>query len=228
MSNEGIMTNVWGPPGWVFLHCITMGYPYKIDTKNKEHISRKQHTKNFFNSLGHVLPCKYCRESYLEYISECPIDKHLNTRKKLAKWFYDIHNKVNQKLGVPKCDIPPFKEFYQKYETYRAKCKQTTDNDRKNRKEKGCVHPKDGISKRSHIKIFDIFGKDCSLLKRDQKIENKDLETIQKFVKTHNMKLLNRLSKKTRKYILQNALKCVQQKIGNVNLSLQIVKFFIK
>ena len=40
------------------------------------------------------------------------------------------------------------------------------------------------------------------------------------------MKLLNRLSQKTRKYVLQNALKCVQQKIGNVNLSLQIINFF--
>ena len=60
-----MMTNVWGPPGWVFLHCITIGYPIKIDPKNKEHISRKKHTMNFFNSLGHVLPCKYCRESYL-------------------------------------------------------------------------------------------------------------------------------------------------------------------
>ena len=57
----------------------------------------------------------------------------------------------------------------------------------------------------------------------DFELQIKDLETIQKFVKTHNMKLLNRLSQKTRKYVLQNALKCVQQKIGNVNLSLQII-----
>ena len=48
---------------------------------------------------------------------------------------------------------------------------------------------------------------------------------MQKFIKTHNMKLLNRLSQKTRKYVLQNALKCVKQKIGNVNLSLQIINF---
>ena len=101
-----MMTNVWGPPGWVFLHSITMGYPYKINPKNKKDISRKEYTKIFFNSLGHVFPCKYCRESYSKYISQHPIDKHLNTRKKLVKWFYDIHNKVNQKLGVPKCDIP--------------------------------------------------------------------------------------------------------------------------
>jgi len=221
-----MMTNVWGPPGWVFLHCITVGYPYKINPKNKEHISRKQHTKEFFNNLGHVLPCKYCRESYLKFISESPIDNHLNTRKELAKWFYNIHNKVNQKLGVPKCDIPPFKEFYQKYETYRAKCKQTTDNDRKKRKEKGCIHPNDGVPKRTHIKIFDIFGKNCSLLTKNQKVEKKDLQIIQKFVKNNNIKILSKLSKKTQKYVLQNASKCIQQKMGNVDLSLQIINFF--
>ena len=70
-----------GTTGWVFLHCITMGYPYKINTKNKQHLSRKKHIK-IFNTLGHVLPCKYCRESYLEYVSQT-IDKHLNTRKEL-------------------------------------------------------------------------------------------------------------------------------------------------
>ena len=225
MSNEGIMTNVWGPPGWVFLHCITVGYPYKINSKNKEHISRKKYTKIFFNSLGHVLPCKYCRQSYLQYLTEHPIDKHLDTRKKLAKWFYDIHNKINKKLGVPKCDIPSFKEFYQKYETYRAKCKPTTNQDRKNRKAKGCVKPKDGIPKRTHIKIFDIFGKDCSLLTKNQKVEKKDLEIIQKFVKNNNVHILSKLSKKTQKYVLQNALKCINNKLGNISLSLQIVDF---
>ena len=95
MSNEGIMTNVWGP--WmVFLHCVKLD-THKKDSKNKEHISRKKYTKIFFNSLGHVLPCKYCRQSYLEYLTEHPIDKHLDMAK-LAKWFYDIHNKINRKL----------------------------------------------------------------------------------------------------------------------------------
>jgi hypothetical protein len=225
MSNEGIMTNVWGPPGWVFLHCITVGYPYKINSKNKEHMIRKKNAKIFFNSLAYVLPCTYCRESFLQYITEHPIDKHLNTRKKLSKWFYDLHNKINKKLGVPNCDIPSFKEFYQKYETYRAKCKKTTKKDRIKRKEKGCINPKDGIPKRTHIKIFDIFGEDCSLLKKDQKIEKKDLEIIQKFVKNNNVKTLSKLSKKTTKYVLQNALKCINNKLGNISLSLQIINF---
>ena len=226
MSNEGMMTNVWGPPGWVFLHCVTLGYPYKINDKNKKHILRKKHTKIFFTSLGYILPCKYCRDSYLKYISENPIDNHLNTRKKLAKWFYNIHNKINKKLGVPKCDIPTFKEFYQKYETYRAKCKKTTKKDVKKRKEKGCLNPKDGVPKQTYIKIYDIHGKDCSLLKKNQKIEKNDLKIIQKFIKTNNIKLLSKISKNTQKYLLDNAIKCIQYKTGNMELSLKIINFF--
>ena len=40
-ENNGMMTKVWGPAGWVFLHSCVMGYPVKIDKSNKEHRLRK-------------------------------------------------------------------------------------------------------------------------------------------------------------------------------------------
>ena len=100
------------------------------------------------------MPCKYCRESYQDFIKEHPIDKNLNTRKQLTKWLYDIHNKVNHKLGVPDCDIPSFKDIQDKYETYRAKCKKTTDEERLNNLAKGCVTPADGTPKKCEIKVI--------------------------------------------------------------------------
>ena len=151
--DNGMMTKVWGPAGWMFLHCVTFGYPYAINPENPDHKDKKEHYKNFFNELGHVMPCKYCRESYLDFIKEHPIDKHLKTRKQLSKWLYDIHNKVNNKLGVPDCDIPSFKEVQDKYETYRAKCKKTTDEERFNNLAKGCVTPADGTPKKCEIKV---------------------------------------------------------------------------
>ena len=39
----------------------------------------------------------------------------------------------------------------------------------------------DGIPKRTSIKIFDINGEDCSLLKKNQKIEKRDLKILQNF-----------------------------------------------
>ena len=153
-QNNGIMTKVWGPAGWVFLHSCVMGYPVKIDENNKNDRKRKKMTKNFFETIGFVFPCRYCRDSYKEFIKEIPIDRHLGTRRSLARWLYRIHNKVNKKLGVPKCDIPTFQEVYDRYETYRAKCKPTSPKERRSRLEKGCVVPKDGKKKRCLIKII--------------------------------------------------------------------------
>ena len=36
--DNGLMTRIWGPSGWLFLHCISFGFPYKIDPTNPEHL----------------------------------------------------------------------------------------------------------------------------------------------------------------------------------------------
>ena len=46
-KDNGLMTKVWGPPGWLFFHCIAFGYPYKIDDSNYEHFEKKIIIKNF-------------------------------------------------------------------------------------------------------------------------------------------------------------------------------------
>lgn len=158
-KNNGLMTKVWGPPGWVFLHSIAMGYPFKINEYNEEDVIRKNNTKTFYESVGNVFPCVYCRNSYKIFIKETPIDNFLNTRKDLAKWIYIIHNKVNNKLGVPKCDIPLFEDVYNKYESYRAECTKTTQKERIKNMGKGCVVPKDGLKKKCVIKIIKVNNK---------------------------------------------------------------------
>jgi hypothetical protein len=151
--HNGMMTKVWGPAGWLFLHCITFGYPYELDMNKKEDLDKAIKYKNFFKLIGEVLPCRYCRESYLDFINEHPIDPNLVSREKLTKWFYDIHNKVNHKLGVPNCEIPSFQEVKDQYEQYRAKCKKTTENERLKNAAKGCVRPADGTPKRCIVKV---------------------------------------------------------------------------
>ena len=86
--NQGMQTSVWGPTAWIFLHCITMGYPYKIEKSNRDHKNRKKSTKRFFKLLGEVMPCKYCRDSYKKFFKETFDDNVLSSRKKLAKWFF--------------------------------------------------------------------------------------------------------------------------------------------
>jgi hypothetical protein len=67
-----------------------------------------------------------------------------------------MHNKVNQKLGVAQCNIPTFSEFQDEYEQYRAKCKKTTDKERQENKNKGCIAPATGTPKRCVIKVVSI------------------------------------------------------------------------
>jgi hypothetical protein len=169
--DNGMMTKVWGPPGWLFLHCITFGYPYYIDMENDKHMVRMEATKRFFYNVGYVLPCKYCRESYKEFMAEIPIDNYLESRKSLTKWLYKMHNKVNRKLGVPDCAIPSFGEVVNEYEAFRAKCSKTTEAERINNMAKGCVVPADGTTKKCFLRI--IKTKKGDVTRRSNASENK-------------------------------------------------------
>ena len=41
--------------------------------KNSEDVSRMKHTLNFFKEIPYVLPCKYCRESFIKFSKEMPV-----------------------------------------------------------------------------------------------------------------------------------------------------------
>jgi hypothetical protein len=108
-------TRFWGPDGWKLLHSIPHNYP---ETPTKDD---KNTYAIFFESIKYILPCIYCRMSYTEYINDIPINNYLDSRKKLAKWVYLIHNKVNDKLrkqGLLHYDDPTFDSVYKKYEEY--------------------------------------------------------------------------------------------------------------
>lgn len=153
--DNGLMTRLWGPSGWMFLHCITFGYPYKIDPTNAEHLEKQNDYYRFFYYLGKVLPCKYCRDSYMDFFLKLSPMSHLGTRKEFTKWLYDIHNMVNDKLGVPKCETPSFEEIEERYQSFRAACKPITESQRANNASKGCIAPADGKPKRSVIKVVE-------------------------------------------------------------------------
>lgn len=98
-STAGLNTTKWGPGGWFFLFsCIMGGYPVKIDNTNSEHILVQKHFKIMFQSLGYIMPCVFCRESFKKFYKELPIDDFLVGRIQLMYWLYLIRNKVNTKL----------------------------------------------------------------------------------------------------------------------------------
>lgn len=154
--NNGMMTKIWGPAGWLFLHCVTYGYPLNPennDIQNGISVGKtRQNYKDFFLRIGDVLPCKYCRDSYKKFIITDPITPNLNNRNLLTKWLWRIHNRVNEKLGDHYCDAD-FKTINLKYESYRAKCTPTTPFEKLINIKKGCILPKDGMPKKCHINI---------------------------------------------------------------------------
>ena len=92
-------TKVWGPAIWFFLHSMAMVYPKHIHN-NEQDQKKKYYMAEFIINLGHVLPCWLCKTSYNHFINELKFMEQLNSRKHLVKFFYDLHNKVNNKLGV--------------------------------------------------------------------------------------------------------------------------------
>ena len=83
----------------------------------------------------------------------------MKSRQTITKWLYDIHNMVNEKLGVPACEIPKFEEIEEKYQSFRASCAPLTTEQRNNNSVKGCTIPADGKSKRSVIKVVEFEKK---------------------------------------------------------------------
>jgi hypothetical protein len=118
-KSNGLITKIWGPHFWEVLHAVSFGYP--LEPTNENIIDYKA----FFITIKNVLPCRYCRESYQEYVlvdKETKLEsKHLINRDELTKWVYNLHNRVNLKLGMT-YDIS-YKDVYEKYESYRAICK---------------------------------------------------------------------------------------------------------
>ena len=116
MSNN-LRTKIWGPPMWFSLACILMGYPEENPTKRQKKIY-----KQFLTILGDVLPCNLCRDSYKRYIKELKLDDYvMSSRYRLVMWLFDIHNKVNKKLGCKIFSENRMERKYDFFDKFRAK-----------------------------------------------------------------------------------------------------------
>lgn len=137
-SGDGMLTSVWGPPMWHFLHTMSFNYPTNPTAEDKKHYS------DFVYSLRYVLPCKYCRINLTSNLKANPIREcHLKSRETFSKYIYRLHEIVNKRLdkksGLSYCDVR------ERYEHFRSRC---TKNDPPpkifnfaKKKEKGCTEP---------------------------------------------------------------------------------------
>lgn len=84
---------VWGPLFWHTLHIVALGYP------KEPTYAQKRAAKEFYESLGILIPCPVCREHYQTHLQKIPITPHLDRREDLFKWTVQLHNEVNALLG---------------------------------------------------------------------------------------------------------------------------------
>tara|TARA_Y100000780_G_scaffold232441_2_gene263937 strand:+ start:1312 stop:1893 length:582 start_codon:yes stop_codon:yes gene_type:complete len=145
-SGDGMLTSVWGPGLWHYLHTMSFNYPVNPSKKDKIEYMK------FVKSLVHVLPCKYCRINLKNNFKDLPLTKsHMKDRDSFSRYIYNLHEHVNRMLN--KKSNLSFNDVRERYEHFRARCTNDKDEIKDKKKEKGCVTPLYGKKSRCLIKI---------------------------------------------------------------------------
>ena len=159
-SGDGMLTTVWGPSMWHYLH--TMSFNYPVDPT----IEDKKHYRDFVLNLRYVLPCKYCRINLKTNFKHLPITiSVMKNRESFSRYIYDLHELVNKMLNkksnLAYCDVR------ERFEHFRSRCseekpklfdfsrlnKNKTKKGKGKGKEKGCTEPLYGKKSKCIIKI---------------------------------------------------------------------------
>lgn len=114
-SGDGMLTSVWGPSMWHFLHTTSFNYPVSPTPQDKSHY------RNFILNLQHILPCKYCRINLHNNFKTFPLQMcHMKNRDTFSRYVYRLHEIVNKMLGkiskLSYCDVR------ERYENFRSRC----------------------------------------------------------------------------------------------------------
>ena len=135
-SNDGMLTSVWGPSMWHYLHTMSFNYPVKPTCDDKTNY------RNFVLNLKYVLPCGKCRMNLCKNFKKLPLKMgHMKSRETFSKYIYNLHELINHMLD--KKSGLSYKDVRERYEHFRARC---ADN-KKNpsgvvvKSEIGCTEP---------------------------------------------------------------------------------------
>ena len=172
-SGDGMLTTIWGPGMWHYLHTMSFNYPVQPTKEDKKHY------KEFVLQLQHVLPCGKCRDNLKQNFKTKPLtNAHMKDRTTFSKYIYDLHEKINallnKKSGLSYCDVR------ERYEHFRSRCVKTLkEKYLKNKtkkvrfekdiiKEKGCTEPLYGEKSKCVLQIIPENTR-CETLQIDEK-----------------------------------------------------------
>ena len=164
-SGDGMLTSIWGPSMWHYLHTMSFNYPVEPSKENKHYY------KEFVKNLQYTLPCKYCRINLKNNFKAHPIKEcHMKDRESFSRYVYELHELVNKMLdkksGLKYCDVT------ERYEHFRSRCSNEKQKlfkfNKTKKKEKGCTEPLYGKKAKCIIKIVP-HEKKCKTLEIDNK-----------------------------------------------------------
>ena len=171
-AGDGMVTSVWGPPLWHYLHTMSFNYPVKPSLEDKKHY------RNFILNLRYILPCKYCRMNLKTNFKQLPLKmSDMKSRETFSKYVYNLHELVNKMLhknsNLSYCDVR------ERYEHFRSRCTDEKPKlfkfkryQTKKHKEKGCTEPLYGTKSKCVINIVPQNEKGPSI-----KIDKKCIKT---------------------------------------------------
>ena len=180
-SGDGMLTSVWGPGMWHFLHTMSFNYPVRPTEKDKDHYYE------FMMDLKNVLPCGKCRKNLVKNYKKLPLRrKDLESRAMFSKYVYDLHELINTMLH--KKSGLTFEEVRERYEHFRARCNKMARVTRKlkpggkkcktlhkHKKEKGCTEPLYKGEKSKCVLSIVPESDNCPSLEIDKKCFKKKL-----------------------------------------------------
>uniref|UniRef100_A0A6C0CNG0 thiol oxidase n=1 Tax=viral metagenome TaxID=1070528 RepID=A0A6C0CNG0_9ZZZZ len=159
-SNDGMLTTVWGPPMWHYLHTMSFNYPVKPTKRDKTNY------RNVILNLQNTLPCGKCRENLKSNFEKLPITmKTMKNRETFSRYIFDLHELINTMLN--KRSGLTYDEVRYRYELFRSRCGKTK---KKIVKEKGCTEPIVGEKSKCVLHIVPR-DKVCDSLKIDKQCE---------------------------------------------------------
>jgi hypothetical protein len=162
-SGDGMLTSVWGPPMWHYLHTMSFNYPVNPTPENKKHY------RDFIINLQYVLPCKYCRINLTNNFKKKPLQMcHMENRDTFSRYIYDLHEIVNKMLH--KKSHLSYCEVRERYEHFRSRCTEEKPKifnfkktSTRRKKEKGCTEPLYGKKSKCVINIVPQEDKRATL-----------------------------------------------------------------
>jgi hypothetical protein len=173
-SGDGMLTTVWGPAMWHYLH--TMSFNYPVNPSNED----KQNYRNFVLNLRNVLPCKYCRINLKNNFKKKPLMMcNMKNRETFSRYIYELHETVNKMLN--KKSHLTYCQVRERYEHFRSRCtdekpKIFTFKESKTRKqkEKGCTEPLYGKKSKCVINIVPQEDKSATFQMDKKCIKTRD------------------------------------------------------